>query len=728
MAVQDNGTRIQYTATASQTVFPYPFEILDEDDITVVQNSTTLSKTTHYTVSGVGSDTGGNITFVTGATSGDVITIYRSMALSRVTNYQANAAFLESEVDADFDRLWMAMQQNESDVTRAIRASQTDSILNSTNTELAIPATRAGKVLGFDSTGALSYYASTVASADFIQVTTTAAMAALASPTVGDVVQTTEFSTGNGGGGTYDCVTVGTTPNVDLPNTRNIIVSTVDATKCFVLRVDGVMYSKRFGLKGDGSDEDAAFSAFRDYFSSFPGTKGIFQEGVYSYVTSPNWAIEKLNMEFEGDVTLKHTGTGNALIFDAGSGSELIFDFNFGWGNKPFLEGNANSDNGVYVRSCHHCKIGAKVTGCATTGDALRVEFSVLGEFDIVASVNQQPFVSKPLRGVFLSRRNVGEDTSACTFYNPIIEGVGGVGIYLDWALMNNFVAGTSEGNIGDNIECSVNSRNNTFNGIDLEVPTSGVGIRDYGRRNAYLNVLNDAKTIFEVGSQNNRIEGGIFDEITTLGSRAKLLNVDYGSVSGEIIQEFAGTHDGAGNATVLTDTSAAFPADSLVGLVVSNTTDGSTATITANTATTVTGTLSGGTDNDWDVSDAYEIIGDSTSTIKDCFDVTSATHKQVNKVQGKAHFTDVITAGAFGVTPAVPGHITKTGVVLAGVNVGDNINLVSQTNPPSDFNPAPSAVCTVKGTIDITFVQLSGTAVSPLPSGGDFTVTVDGA
>jgi hypothetical protein len=292
MAVQDNGTRIQYTATASQTVFPYPFEILDEDDITVVQNSTTLSKTTHYTVSGVGSDTGGNITFVTGATSGDVITIYRSMALSRVTNYQANAAFLESEVDADFDRLWMAVQQNDSDATRGIRASQTDSILNSTNTELATPTTRAGKVLGFDSTGALSYYASTVASADFIQVTTTAAMAALASPTVGDVVQTAEFSTGNGGGGTYDCVTVGTTANVDLPNTYNIIVSTVDATKCFVLRRESDQDARAWGVVSDGVADDRP--AINHMLAAVSGAGSIIFDGGQYYLSKDGanaWAL-----------------------------------------------------------------------------------------------------------------------------------------------------------------------------------------------------------------------------------------------------------------------------------------------------------------------------------------------------------------------------------------------------------------------------------------------------
>ena len=48
---------------------------------------------------------------------------------------------------------------------------------------------------------------------------------------------------------------------------------------------------------------------------------------------------------------------------------------------------------------------------------------------------------------------------------------------------------------------------------------------------------------------------------------------------------------------------------DVFVGLPIGNDTDGSSGTITANTATTVTGTLSGGTDNDGDTGDAYTII-----------------------------------------------------------------------------------------------------------------------
>ena len=71
-----------------------------------------------------------------------------------------------------------------------------------------------------------------------------------------------------------------------------------------------------------------------------------------------------------------------------------------------------------------------------------------------------------------------------------------------------------------------------------------------------------------------------------------------------------ATTTDSVGN-DILTDSTASWSInDSLEGATIDNTTDGSTASITANTGTTVTGTLSGGTDNSWDTAadDAYKI------------------------------------------------------------------------------------------------------------------------
>lgn len=69
------------------------------------------------------------------------------------------------------------------------------------------------------------------------------------------------------------------------------------------------------------------------------------------------------------------------------------------------------------------------------------------------------------------------------------------------------------------------------------------------------------------------------------------------------------GSHTGANNAAVLTDSGATWTTDQWVGYYIKNTTDGSWGVITANSTTTITATLYGGTDNDWDTSDAYSIV-----------------------------------------------------------------------------------------------------------------------
>ena len=76
---------------------------------------------------------------------------------------------------------------------------------------------------------------------------------------------------------------------------------------------------------------------------------------------------------------------------------------------------------------------------------------------------------------------------------------------------------------------------------------------------------------------------------------------------------DHAGAHDGSAEATALTDTDAGFDVNQWVGYTISNATDSSSGTITANTASTVTATLAGGTDNDWDVGDTYTIAAEPT-------------------------------------------------------------------------------------------------------------------
>ena len=149
MTVADNTSRNQYTATSGQTVFAYTFEIVDKDDIVVLKNGTTLSEGTDYTVSNVGNDSGGNVTLTVGATASDVLTLYRDMPYSRTQNYTNSGDFLASEVNSDFDRLWLALQQNGGDLDRVLIAPNTDP----TSIDMTIPAKadREGKFLSFDS-------------------------------------------------------------------------------------------------------------------------------------------------------------------------------------------------------------------------------------------------------------------------------------------------------------------------------------------------------------------------------------------------------------------------------------------------------------------------------------------------------------------------------------------------------------------------------------------------
>jgi hypothetical protein len=69
-----------------------------------------------------------------------------------------------------------------------------------------------------------------------------------------------------------------------------------------------------------------------------------------------------------------------------------------------------------------------------------------------------------------------------------------------------------------------------------------------------------------------------------------------------------SGVHDGGNDAAIMTDAGIDLGASALIGMTVYNITDGSSCTITANAATTITCTLAGGTQNDWDTNDVWQV------------------------------------------------------------------------------------------------------------------------
>jgi len=99
LTVGDTTPRVQYTASAGQTVFAYGFPIFADADLKVYVGSTvktlgSTAATSHYQVSGAGTTSGGNVTFGAGLTNGDIVTIYRDLAVSRATDFQTGGDLL----------------------------------------------------------------------------------------------------------------------------------------------------------------------------------------------------------------------------------------------------------------------------------------------------------------------------------------------------------------------------------------------------------------------------------------------------------------------------------------------------------------------------------------------------------------------------------------------------------------------------------------------------------
>jgi hypothetical protein len=147
-------TRDDYVATSGQTVFPYTFTALVDSDVDVLKNgiALTLGAGNDYTISGIGTGSG-NVTLNVGAATGDKIAIYLDMPIARTTNYQNSGAFLALDVNGDMNKAYLAMQQITTDMQAAIRRPEADPA--TINMELPVAATRAKKLLAFDSTGAV---------------------------------------------------------------------------------------------------------------------------------------------------------------------------------------------------------------------------------------------------------------------------------------------------------------------------------------------------------------------------------------------------------------------------------------------------------------------------------------------------------------------------------------------------------------------------------------------
>jgi hypothetical protein len=258
VTIADNATRNAYVATNGQTAFTYGFEILAQTDLVVLQNGTTLTLSTHYTVSGVGDQNGGTVTLVTGATTGDEIVIYRDMALERTTDYQSGGKLNPDTLDLDLDRLLLGMQQIERDVGRALRLAPAD--VFSPLTDLVLPDTqaRASKFLSFDTNGkpsvaaAIAVNAEELAGVESIALLEAVSVAGLADGST--IFVTSYYGDDNGGGGRF---VWRATSEADANGGTVILPTGHSGAGRWVRVYSDAVNVLWFGAKGDGSTDDA---------------------------------------------------------------------------------------------------------------------------------------------------------------------------------------------------------------------------------------------------------------------------------------------------------------------------------------------------------------------------------------------------------------------------------------------------------------------------------------
>ena len=162
MTVSSLTTKNSYSGNASTSAFSYTFKIFDDDDVTVIIRTdstgteTVKTKTTHYTVSGVGNAGGGTITFTSGniPASGETVLLLRNTPLTQATDYTPNDPFPAATHEDALDKLTLISQDTQEEIDRSIKLSRANTM---TSTEFTVPAaTRANKIFAFDSSGELA--------------------------------------------------------------------------------------------------------------------------------------------------------------------------------------------------------------------------------------------------------------------------------------------------------------------------------------------------------------------------------------------------------------------------------------------------------------------------------------------------------------------------------------------------------------------------------------------
>lgn len=146
-----------YVGNGVTTVFPYTGVIDAAEELVVTRLTDTLVESTlilgsDYTVSGVGNQSGGNVTLVAPLPANYELTIRREVAIVQNTDLKNQGAYFAEIHEGVFDRLTKVAQQLKETLNRTLKISKAE-VGSETAFTLPAAASRANKFLGFDANG-----------------------------------------------------------------------------------------------------------------------------------------------------------------------------------------------------------------------------------------------------------------------------------------------------------------------------------------------------------------------------------------------------------------------------------------------------------------------------------------------------------------------------------------------------------------------------------------------
>jgi len=145
--------RAVFTGSAGTGPYAFTFACLATSDIAVFKDTTKLSESSDYTVNLSSSNGTGSVTLAVAANSGHTITLVGARALARTTDFVTAGSLTASALNVDFDSLVIFAQQLSEENSRNLKAPVTEGISGSTDMTIPPKATRASKILEFDSSG-----------------------------------------------------------------------------------------------------------------------------------------------------------------------------------------------------------------------------------------------------------------------------------------------------------------------------------------------------------------------------------------------------------------------------------------------------------------------------------------------------------------------------------------------------------------------------------------------